>query len=562
MKIKNNKLFWLLGLILVFSCETTELDILVDPNVPTPETLNEDGSLNFIQFSLAEFFEEATEAGAETVRLEYMFDTYQINFNNTNANTGGMWRIGYADILNEIQALVPIASNTSSHRHLGVARIIKAYTLMTLVDYFGDIPYSEALQGDSGLVFPVVDPASDVYDAAFDELDLAIADFANIDPALTPDFNDLFFGEGTSNSMAKWTKLANTLKLKYYLNRRLIDETGSAAGINTLLTGGNLITSSADDFRWVAGTSLNPQSQHQYFVEEYEAANTGEYIPNYLMWALTEEKGADDPRLRYYVYRQANAFPTDEATLNNEIDCWNDPRPATYAAIDAMQAVPLPFCSLFGRGDGYWGRDHTENDGIPPDGTKRTSFGVYPVGGRFDDNDAARVNNGQGLNGAGIWPIMMDSFVYFMRAEAALYLTTSDDAAAMLEQGVRSSMNTVIGFLPNPGDFTNTSDATDINDYVTALMATYTAATSDEERMNIIGKEYWLAMYGNGVEGYNLYRRTGAPGNLQPTYLGTGSFPRSFLYPSNTVDRNLNITQKPGLTEQVFWDNNPAGFIQ
>lgn len=561
MKIKNNKLFWLLGLILVFSCETTELDILVDPNVPTPETLNEDGSLNFIQFNLAEFFEEATEAGAETVRLEYMFDTYEVNFNNTNANTSGMWRIGYSDILNEIQALVPIATTTSRHRHLGVARIIKAYTLMTLVDYFGDIPYTEALQGDSGIVFPTVDPATDVYDAAFDELDLAIADFANIDNN-TPDFNDLFFGEDDSNTMAKWTKLANTLKLKYYLNRRLIDEAGSTAGINALLTGGNIITSSADDFRWVAGTSLNPQSQHQYFVEEYEAANTGEYIPNYLLWALTEEKGADDPRLRYYVYRQTNSFPTDEATLNNEIDCWNDPRPATYAAIDAMQAVPLPFCSLFGRGDGYWGRDHSENDGIPPDNTKRTSFGVYPIGGRFDDNDAARVDNGQGLNGAGIWPIMMDSFVYFMRAEAALFLGTSDDAAAMLEQGVRSSMNTVIGFLPNPGDFTNTSDATDIDDYVAAVMASYMAATSEEERMNIIGKEYWLAMYGNGVEGYNLYRRTGAPGNLQPTYLGTGSFPRSFLYPSNTVDRNLNITQKPGLTEQVFWDNNPAGFIQ
>ena len=26
MKIKSNKLFWLLGLVLVFSCETTELD--------------------------------------------------------------------------------------------------------------------------------------------------------------------------------------------------------------------------------------------------------------------------------------------------------------------------------------------------------------------------------------------------------------------------------------------------------------------------------------------------------------------------------------------------------
>ncbi|WP_420574699.1 SusD/RagB family nutrient-binding outer membrane lipoprotein [Kordia sp.] len=561
MKIKNNKLFWLLGLILVFSCETTELDLLVDPNLPTPDALDVDSNLNFIQFQLSEFFEDATESGAEAVRLEYMFDEYDVNFNNTNASNSGMWTTAYANILNEVQALIPIATNSGSVRHIGVARIIRAYTMMTLVDYFGDVPYSEALQGDSGVVFPNVDSGSDVYDAALAELDLALADFANID-GNTPGFNDLYYSEGGSNTMPNWTKLANTLKLKYYLNRRLIDPAGSTAGINALLTDGDIITASSEDFKWTSGTSINPQSRHPYFVEEYLAANTGEYIPNYLMWALTQEKGSDDPRLRYYIYRQVNAFPTDPATLDNEISCWNDPRPSTYAAIDGMQAVPLPFCSLFGRGDGYWGRDHANAEGIPPDNAKRTTFGVYPVGGRFDDNDADGIDDNDGLQGAGIWPIMMDSFVYFMRAEAALYLGTSDDAAAMLEQGIRSSMATVTGFLPNPGDFTNISDAAAIDTYVNDVMTAYMAAGSNDERMNIIGKEYWLAMYGNGVEGYNLYRRTGAPGNLQPTLLGTSTFPRSFLYPNVTVDRNINITQKPGLAVQVFWDNNPAGFIQ
>ena len=141
-----------------------------------------------------------------------------------------------------------------------------------------------------------------------------------------------------------------------------------------------------------------------------------------MMWALAVEKGLEDPRLRYYVYRQVDAFPTDPATLDNEIDCWNDPRPDSFAPIDAISAVPLPFCSLFGRGDGYWGRDHAEADGIPPDNTKRATYGTYPIGGRFDDDDAESISAGDGLDGAGIWPIMMSSFAYFMRAEAALYL--------------------------------------------------------------------------------------------------------------------------------------------
>ena len=556
-KIIKNKILWIITIFtVVISCETLDLDILQNPNVPTPNSLDPDTNLNFVLYSFAEFFERATESGAEAVRLEYMFDTYEINYIGTNSALSNMWTIAYADILNEIQSIEPILIQSERYEHLGILKIVRAYTVMTLVDYFGDIPYTDALQG--GANFPSLDSAESVYEAALADLNGALTDFDNSSAFPVPS-EELFY----NGSISQWKKLANTLKLKYYLNTRLVNESTSTNAINDLIANpSDLITASADDFKWKAGTSNNPQSKHQYYVDEYEAANTGEYIPNYLAWAMTEEKGIDDPRLRYYIYRQVNAFPTDPATLNNEIDCWNDPRPSTYPPIDAISAVPLPFCALFGRGDGYWGRDHSENDGIPPDNTKRMTFGVYPVGGRFDDNDGVRIRAGQGLNGAGIWPIMMNSFVYFMRAEAALYLGTSDDPRAMLEEGVRNSINTVMSTLPNPDDFSNVPSSTDVDNYVDTVLSLYDNATTEDERMAVIGKEYWLALYGNGVEGYNLYRRTGTPINLQPTYLGTGNFPRTFLYPNVSVDRNPNINQKEGLTEQVFWDVNPANFIQ
>ena len=538
-----------LTLITNLSCESTELDLLQDPNVPPADALDPDTNLNFVCFSLAEFFEDATEAGAEAVRLEYMFDTYQVNYINTNVNLSGMWTTAYTDILNEINNIEPILIESNRYEHLGINKIIRAYTLMTLVDYFGDVPYSDALQGATN--FPSLDNASDVYLAALNDLNSALADFSLITSS-TPSAVDLFYG----GDIDKWTDFANTLKMKYYLNL------GDASGFSSVLSSGDFISNSAGDFFWKAGTSDNPQSKHQYYFEEYEAANTSDYIPNYLAWAMTIEKGIDDPRLRYYIYRQVDAFPTDEATLNNEIDCWNDPRPTTYAAIDAISAAPLPFCALFGRGDGYWGRDHSENDGIPPDNGKRMTFGVYPVGGRFDDNDAEGISSGDGLDGAGIWPIMMDSFVYFMRAEAALSLSTGEDARTLLEEGVRASIMTVMSKLPNPGSFSNVPTSADVDNYVAEVLNLYDSATSDAERQAVIGKEYWISLFGNGVEGYNLYRRTGTPINLQPTYLGTGSFPRSFLYPNVTVDRNPNINQKAGLTVKTFWDNNPDGFIQ
>ncbi|MEM9000362.1 MAG: SusD/RagB family nutrient-binding outer membrane lipoprotein [Bacteroidota bacterium] len=551
------RITWLFALLIVsISCETTELGILNDPNVSSPDNLDVDFTLNAIQFNFSEFFEEATNAGAETVRLEYMFNQYENRFTNTNANLQNTWSLAYATVLQDIETLLPITDTSDLYVHSGIARTIKAYILMTLVDFWGDVPLSESFQGGDGVIFPTVDPGEEVYAVALQELNTAIADFARTSVG-TP-AQDLFY-DGDTDS---WTLLANTLKLKYYLNLRLTNQAEAASEIQALISGGNIITDSDNDFVWSAGTADLPLSKHQWYVDEYEAATPGEYMTNYMMWALAVEKGIDDPRLRYYIYRQVDAFPTDPATLDNEIDCWNDPRPASYAPIDAISPVPLPFCSLFDRGDGYWGRDHAEADGIPPDNTKRATYGTYPIGGRFDDNDAEPISAGDGLDGAGIWPIMMNSFVYFMRAEAALFLATSDDPRMMLEQGVRESIATVTGFLPNPGDFTNVPTQDDIDGYVDEVLSLYDAETSDTGRMNVIGKEYWISLFGSGIEGYNLYRRTGAPNNLQPTLLGTGNFPRTFLYPAVSVDRNQNIQQKGDLTVQTFWDNNPAGFIQ
>ena len=83
--------------------------------------------------------------------------------------------------------------------------------------------------------------------------------------------------------------------------------------------------------------------------------------------------------------------------------------------------------------------------------------------------------------------------------------------------------------------------------------------------MDIVAREYWLATWGNGLEAYNLYRRTGKPkgsinggSGLQLTVLpNSGPFIRSFLYPSTFVNLNTNATQKANWATKVFWDVNP-----
>jgi len=79
--------------------------------------------------------------------------------------------------------------------------------------------------------------------------------------------------------------------------------------------------------------------------------------------------------------------------------------------------------------------------------------------------------------------------------------------------------------------------------------------------------EYYLAAWGNGVEPYNNYRRTGKPDNMQPPAAvpEPGFFMRSFFYPSVFVNRNSNAPaqKNPGnAADKVFWDNNPDNFVK
>jgi hypothetical protein len=80
--------------------------------------------------------------------------------------------------------------------------------------------------------------------------------------------------------------------------------------------------------------------------------------------------------------------------------------------------------------------------------------------------------------------------------------------------------------------------------------------------LNVIETEYYLAAWGNGVETYNNYRRTGCPNNLQPALSpNPGSFIRSFFYASVYANYNKNAVQKTTTNVKVFWDTNPDNFV-
>ena len=552
-----------LGVVFLTSCkgDVTELDLTENPNYLTPENADPDFLLNKIQVDFAKVFEKYQTTGGEVTRLYYMNGK---DYSNAYSSTAfdSRWRQTYAGIFMDIKTLKNITSENGMKHHEAIANVVEAYLLTTLVDFFGDVPYSEYLQGADNLN-PNLDPGAAVYDAAYSLLDEAITQFGE-DASAEPSV-DFYYGK----SWDKWIKAANTIKMNMYVNTRLVD-TDAVSNFNDIVASGNYISAASDDFQFRWGTNASqPDVRHPRYKLNYTSTGGNEYMSNSLMKYMV---GLDenaylspdhfDPRTFFYFYRQSSDTPGFGGVPANEelLECAYITPPAQY---DGYVYCGMP--------KGWWGRDHGNDNGIPPDNFNRTLAGVYPCGGKLDDLDYEAQTNGKGHGGNGITPLMLATWTKFMIAEINMDTDESAAKTALLE-GIDMSWDKVYNFYPVSERFNMIFDGNDnlplISDYFNDFKDDITAdwdAGNTMDRWNILAHQYWVASYGNGMNTYNFYRRTGFPTDLQPNLEpNPGTFIRSFFYPSNLVTNNSNANQKDGVDVKVYWDNNPdsPGFPQ
>lgn len=534
------------GMVLATSCADKLDELLENPNAVNATTASPDFLLNRIQLDYQSLWYGVSDRGARLTRqINQGSALYEAAY--TAGSTNGLWSSAYANILADINFLLPLAEKSNLQRHMGIAKTIKAMVLMDLVDSYGNVPYSEAI--DPANFNPKVDDGATVYAAALKLLDEASAHFTATTSGGTP--NDYFY----ARNYTRWNKLVNTMKLKYHLNTRLVNADASKNAINALIAA-NALIGTGEDFVFRFGTTAaDPDSRHPKFAGQYTAGG-GDYQSTDFMHHLTVEKGFDDPRVRYYMYRQVKTNTTNV----DEQECISQIAPPHYLVGN------FPYCNPAGN-KGYWGRDHLDPDGIPPDGLKRTAYGVFPAGGRFDNDSAVPVSNpALGMKGAGIHPIMLAAYVDFMLAEAAITLGTTGNAKTLLLSGIKKHMDYVRAFAVAGAEGatisafeTAASFTGKVTNYQNYVGAQYDAAATADARMGVVGREYWLSLYGNGKESFDLYRRTGKPTRLQPGLEAiTGPFVRSYLYPNNYMVTNTTAVQKANLATQVFWDKNPA----
>ncbi|NQZ42969.1 MAG: SusD/RagB family nutrient-binding outer membrane lipoprotein [Flavobacteriaceae bacterium] len=529
------------------ACETTELDLRVSPNDLAADQADPNLLLNSIQLAYATNQQTLSDRAAELTRIDYFFG--RDYFNQLPGNTlNGVWSRTYSSggngagdfvsigILTNLQNLEAIdaASDTDYSFHIGVAKTLYAHSLIQLVDFLGQAAFSQA-GNPAEFPAPTLDDGQAVYTAALGLL--AEASSALSSGPATQGAADIFYGGDT----AQWVRLINSIRLLAYKN------TGDVAAFNGVISAGNFIADSADDFQLTYGTSeLQPDDRHPDFAADYTPSGANIYQSNWLMELMLDN---NDPRIRYYFYRQRSTTPgADEPPNEETLACSLVVPPQHY------QDGGFTYCSV---PNGYWGRSHGNDEGTPPDNFLRAAVGVYPAGGRFDDNSFGNVGLGLGGGGAGIEPIILASYIDFWRGQMA-----ASDAArsGFLRDGLTKSIAKVqtFGALDGGADTSFAPDAAAVTAYVDGIVAAFDAATGDDKE-NIYAEQYFTTLFGGGTDAFNYYRQTGFPTTVLPNWeLNPGPFPRTFLLPQNEVINNPNLDQRTDLTTQVFWDNNPA----
>lgn len=142
---------------------------------------------------------------------------YSLDISNTFST--GIWSNSYV-AANNLQGI--INNGTSLPLHSAIARILKAYTMQYIVDFYGDAPYSEAFKGQQNLA-PKYDDDASIYRELVLEINKAIAD---IDATVVTGDNNVGQAEDVifQGDMDKWKLFANNIKLKILLRQSKVTD--------------------------------------------------------------------------------------------------------------------------------------------------------------------------------------------------------------------------------------------------------------------------------------------------------------------------------------------------
>lgn len=154
-------------------------------------------------------------------------DSYDINSSNFDDNQFGEL---YAGALKAFEYVRKESEKQEEWNYYLIATLMQSFTFQLLADLYDEIPFSDALHGDTKTLTPLYEKGQDIYDSLIIRIDDALEKDLDKDELENPEDLDLLF----NGEMDFWIEFANTLKLKIFLRQSEARPEIARAGIEKL----------------------------------------------------------------------------------------------------------------------------------------------------------------------------------------------------------------------------------------------------------------------------------------------------------------------------------------
>lgn len=423
------------------------------------------------------------------------YERYNINDSDLN----NQWVRIFGANVSDLELMISQATTENSPHYAGVGKILKAYLYQTTVDAWGDVPYTEAGKFTANL-YPKFDDDERIYKDLIQLIDEGIRDISEATSVASPNqFSTIYASPTWAVAQGRWTRFANTLKLRIFLHYSAKDPAFTGQQITALVnSGARFMESNADNFQMPFLAEAQRQNP-LYSIENGQFKN--QLFPNRFIINLMN--GKNDPRRAAYFI----PFPFGST-------------PAAYKGASVLDPDP----------SSAYSRNYSYLYGTPsaPNMTLVNTNGSLRDGAiTFSGNSPARMLTFAEYN--------------FIRAEAALAYGAPGTAQPFFEAGIRASM-TDAGIA-----------AADVTAYLTA---NGTLKGTPQQQLEQLITEKYVANHAVLLEPWTDYRRTGYPA-LTPLKTPLAIYdevPRSLFYAQSEISNNPNAVQKKSMLERVFWD--------
>lgn len=222
----------------------------------------------------------------------------------------GWFTNAFISELADLQKVIDAGKAASSPNTSGPATVMQQWVFQNMTDFWGDIPYSEALQGDAGgPLKPKYDAQKDIYYSMLAKLTEASASMktGTTDPALTSG-DPIYKGD-----IAKWQRFSNSLRARMAMRIIKADPSKAAAELTAAFSApGGVMTSNSDNAKltWPGdGTFDNPWSGTFATRDDHRVSKT----------LLDTLNALQDPRMKVFAQPTKND-PTKYIGLQNGMD--------------------------------------------------------------------------------------------------------------------------------------------------------------------------------------------------------------------------------------------------